>query len=119
MRRLDLGRATVPVLSGPDRRLDGRRELAAGALAYRGGSERCLWRRWSGTSACARGLPRGIVSTSPGSGARSRANAIGALESPRASITTLARHFGFDAVETEGVNPFRDARPGRGSHSQP
>ncbi|VDS10000.1 hypothetical protein PARHAE_03210 [Paracoccus haematequi] len=32
--------------------------------------------------------------------------AIGALESPRASITTLARHFGFDAVETEGVIRF-------------
>lgn len=32
--------------------------------------------------------------------------AIGALESPRASITTLARHFGFDAVETEGVMRF-------------
>lgn len=33
--------------------------------------------------------------------------AIGALESPRASITTLSRHFGFDAVETEGVIRFR------------
>ena len=33
--------------------------------------------------------------------------AITALESPRASITTLARHFGFDAVETEGVIRFR------------
>ncbi|MEM9760908.1 MAG: glycoside hydrolase/phage tail family protein [Pseudomonadota bacterium] len=32
--------------------------------------------------------------------------AIGALESPRASITTLARHFGFDAVETERVIRF-------------
>jgi len=32
--------------------------------------------------------------------------AIGALESPRASITTLSRHFGFDAVETEGVIQF-------------
>ncbi|WP_084863954.1 baseplate multidomain protein megatron [Salibaculum halophilum] len=32
--------------------------------------------------------------------------AITALESPRASITTLARHFGFDAVETEGVIRF-------------
>ncbi|MGR3435845.1 MAG: baseplate multidomain protein megatron [Shimia sp.] len=32
--------------------------------------------------------------------------AIGALESPRASITTLARHFGFDAVETEGMIRF-------------
>ena len=31
---------------------------------------------------------------------------IGALESPRASITTLARHFGFDAVETGGVTHF-------------
>lgn len=32
--------------------------------------------------------------------------AITALESPRASITTLARHFGFDAVESEGVIRF-------------
>lgn len=32
--------------------------------------------------------------------------AIGALESPRASITTLSCHFGFDAVETEGVIRF-------------
>ncbi|MBY8978384.1 glycoside hydrolase/phage tail family protein [Rhodobacteraceae bacterium NNCM2] len=32
--------------------------------------------------------------------------AIGALESPRASITTLSRHFGFDAVETEGIIRF-------------
>ncbi|MBK5932469.1 putative tail protein [Rhodovulum imhoffii] len=32
--------------------------------------------------------------------------AIGALESPRASITTLSHHFGFDAVETEGVIRF-------------
>ncbi|MCH8518120.1 MAG: phage tail protein, partial [Cyclobacteriaceae bacterium] len=31
---------------------------------------------------------------------------IGALESPRASLTTLARHFGFDAVETGGVIRF-------------
>ena len=32
--------------------------------------------------------------------------AITALESPRASITTLSRHFGFDAVETEGMIRF-------------
>ncbi len=32
--------------------------------------------------------------------------AITALESPRASITTLSRHFGFDAVETKGVIRF-------------
>ena len=31
---------------------------------------------------------------------------IGALESPRASIAALGRHFGFDAVETEGVIRF-------------
>ncbi|MTH66340.1 baseplate multidomain protein megatron [Paracoccus shanxieyensis] len=31
---------------------------------------------------------------------------IGALESPRASISTLTRHFGFDAIETEGVIRF-------------
>ena len=31
---------------------------------------------------------------------------ITALESPRASITTLSRHFGFDAIETEGVIRF-------------
>jgi len=39
--------------------------------------------------------------------------AITALESPRASITTLSRHFGFDAVETEGV--IRFLMRGRGS----
>jgi len=32
--------------------------------------------------------------------------AISALESPRASISTLARHFGFDAVESGGVIRF-------------
>ncbi len=32
--------------------------------------------------------------------------AITALESPRASITALSRHFGFDALETEGVIRF-------------
>jgi hypothetical protein len=42
--------------------------------------------------------------------------AITALESPRASITTLSRHFGFDAVETEGVIPLRHARPGLRHH---
>jgi len=31
---------------------------------------------------------------------------IGALESPRASITTLARHFGFDALESGGMIRF-------------
>ena len=38
---------------------------------------------------------------------------ITALESPRASIAPLGRHFGFDAVESEGVIRFqpRDRRP--------
>jgi hypothetical protein len=38
---------------------------------------------------------------------------ITAIESPRASIAPLARHFGFDAVESEGVIRFqpRDRRP--------
>ena len=38
---------------------------------------------------------------------------ITALESPRASIAPLARQFGFDAVESEGVIRFqpRDRRP--------
>jgi hypothetical protein len=31
---------------------------------------------------------------------------ISALESPRTSITTLARHFGFDAIESEGMIRF-------------
>ncbi|ATQ56725.1 baseplate multidomain protein megatron [Paracoccus yeei] len=32
--------------------------------------------------------------------------AIAALEAPRSSISTLARHFGFDAIETEGMVRF-------------
>jgi hypothetical protein len=32
--------------------------------------------------------------------------AISALEAPRSSISTLARHFGFDAIETEGMIRF-------------
>jgi hypothetical protein len=32
--------------------------------------------------------------------------AIAALEAPRSSISTLARHFGFDAIETEGIIRF-------------
>jgi hypothetical protein len=39
--------------------------------------------------------------------------AITALESPRASITTLARHFGFDAVETGGRIRFAMRERGR------
>lgn len=42
---------------------------------------------------CVTGMPNTVYANS-------------ALESPRASITTLARLFGFDAVETEGVIRF-------------
>ncbi len=52
---------------------------------------------------CARaGLPESRIDVSGLWGAV-EGYAITALESPRASIITLARHFGFDAVESEGV----------------
>ena len=48
------------------------------------------------------GLPEDRIDVSGLCGA-AEGYAVIALESPRASITTLARDFGFDAVETEGV----------------
>ncbi|TYO91415.1 putative tail protein [Oceanicella actignis] len=55
---------------------------------------------------CARaGLPEDRIDVSGLWGAVD-GHVIAALESPRASITTLARHFGFDAVESEGVIRF-------------
>ena len=52
---------------------------------------------------CARaGLPESQIDVSDLWGAV-EGYAITALESPRASIAPLARHFGFDVVETEGV----------------
>lgn len=51
------------------------------------------------------GLPKASVDVSGLWGAV-EGYAIGALESPRASITTLSRHFGFDTVETEGMIRF-------------
>ncbi|MBC9248379.1 glycoside hydrolase/phage tail family protein [Paracoccus sp. 11-3] len=51
------------------------------------------------------GLPESRIDVSGLWGA-AEGYAITALESPRASITTLARHFGFDAVESEGVIRF-------------
>ena len=51
------------------------------------------------------GLPESRIDVSGLWGA-AEGYAITALESPRASITTLARHFGFDAVESEGVIHF-------------
>jgi len=43
---------------------------------------------------------------------------ISALESPRASISVLARHFGFDAVESDGIIRFTTTC-GCGSYRQP
>lgn len=101
MRRLDLGRAALSVLFGTDRRLDRRAELAARALADRrlgAVSLAALVRRL-----CQRaGMPEDRLDVSGLWGAVEGC-AIGALESPRTSITTLARHFGFDAVEAESV----------------
>ena len=51
------------------------------------------------------GLPEARIDVSGLWGA-AEGYTITALESPRASITTLARHFGFDAVESEGVIRF-------------
>lgn len=51
------------------------------------------------------GLPESRIDVSGLWGA-AEGYAITALESPRASITTLARHFGFDAVESQGVIRF-------------
>jgi hypothetical protein len=51
------------------------------------------------------GLPESLIDVTGLWGAV-EGYAITALESPRASITTLSRHFGFDAVETEGVIRF-------------
>ena len=51
------------------------------------------------------GLPESRIDVS-GLWGTAEGYAISALESPRASITTLARHFGFDAVESEGVIRF-------------
>lgn len=38
--------------------------------------------------------------------------ALGSIESPKTTITTLARHFGFDACESQGVIRFRDRGTG-------
>ena len=51
------------------------------------------------------GLPRDRIDVSGLWGA-DEGYAITALEIPRASLTTLSRHFGFDAAETEGVIRF-------------
>jgi hypothetical protein len=51
------------------------------------------------------GMPTGQVDVSGLWGAV-EGHVITSLEAPRASITTLARHFGFDAVESEGLIRF-------------
>jgi hypothetical protein len=52
------------------------------------------------------GLPEALIDVT-GLWGSLEGYAISALESPRTSISTLARHFGFDAVETEGGIRFR------------
>jgi hypothetical protein len=117
MRRLDLGRAALSVLPRTDRRLDRRPELAARALADRAAG-RGVARRAGAPPLPARRAARDLIDVSGLWGAV-EGYVITALESPRASITTLARHFGFDAIETEGV--IRFVMRGRASsrHARP
>ncbi|MFN3972803.1 MAG: glycoside hydrolase TIM-barrel-like domain-containing protein [Gemmobacter sp.] len=51
------------------------------------------------------GMPEALIDVSGLWGAV-EGYAITALEAPRSSISTLARHFGFDAIETEGMIRF-------------
>lgn len=51
------------------------------------------------------GMPEALIDVSGLWGAV-EGYAINALEAPRSSISTLARHFGFDAIETEGIIRF-------------
>ncbi len=51
------------------------------------------------------GLPEAVIDVTGLWGAV-EGYAIAALEAPRSSISTLARHFGFDAIETEGMIRF-------------
>ncbi len=51
------------------------------------------------------GMPEALIDVSGLWGAV-EGYAIAALEAPRSSINTLARHFGFDAIETEGMIRF-------------
>jgi GTA TIM-barrel-like domain/Putative phage tail protein len=51
------------------------------------------------------GMPEDLIDVSGLWGAV-EGYAITALEAPRSSISTLARHFGFDAIETEGMIRF-------------
>ena len=51
------------------------------------------------------GMPESLIDVTGLWGAV-EGHAITALEAPRSSISTLARHFGFDAIETEGMIRF-------------
>lgn len=51
------------------------------------------------------GMPEALIDVSGLWGAV-EGYAVTALEAPRSSISTLARHFGFDAIETEGMIRF-------------
>jgi hypothetical protein len=104
-RALDLGCAALSVLS--------RRSRGSGRTARTGGAgtgspagwARCSWA--AGAAALPRaGLPPERIDVSQLWGA-AEGYVIGALESPRASIAALGRHFGFDAFESEGRIVFR------------
>jgi uncharacterized membrane protein YeaQ/YmgE (transglycosylase-associated protein family) len=111
MRRLDLGRAALSVLPRADRRLDRRGELAARALAdgaagggVAGGPRPAplpARRAARGEDRCHRTLGRGR-------GLRHHR----ALESPRASITTLVAPLRLRRRRDRGRDPLRHARPG-------
>ena len=90
-------------------------ELAARALAERTARRGVARRRWCAHLCRRAGLPDAQIDVSGLWGAV-EGYVITALESPRASITTLSRQFGFDAVESEGVIRFSHARPGLRRH---
>ena len=111
MRRLDLGRAALSVLPRARRRLDRRAELAARALADRAARRGVARRARARTSACAPGMPEDRIDVSGLWGAV-EGYVITALESPRASITTLVAALRLRRGRERGRDPLRDARPG-------
>ncbi len=111
MRRLDLGRAALSVLPGADRRLDGRRELAARALADR------TARRGVAGRARPASLPAGRDARSPdrrhrplGRGRRLRHRRAG---KPARLDHHAVAAFRLRRGRDRGRDPFRHARPGR------
>ena len=115
MRRLDVGRAALSVLPGADRCLDRRRELAARTLADRAAGRGVAGGAGPAPLLCGPGMPERRIDVTGLWGAV-EGYAIGALESPRASITTLSRHFRLRRGRDRGRDPLRHARPGGRRH---